>query len=165
MTCLADSPEEDATNWLDLHNTDGWVCPGLLSPDLLVSCPYLSFALQSVVLKQGSPFFMTQGGRLTPVLQFKRVFSPSSKNSKGYHFIFFGGGVVVVSVRPSSSSTLMWVTVKFRAGVLILPLLVHIISWLWRRPSLCGKWSCPVRFIPQAIFDLQEHLTCFSPSL
>ena len=36
---------------------------------------------------QGSPFFMTLSGGLTPVLQFKRVYSPFSENSKGYQFL------------------------------------------------------------------------------
>ena len=37
--------------------------------------------------QQRSPFFMMVGGRLTPVLQFQRVFSCPSKNSKGYPFL------------------------------------------------------------------------------
>ena len=32
----------------------------------------------------GFPFFTTLGGQLSPVLQCKRVFSPSSNDSKGY---------------------------------------------------------------------------------
>ena len=37
---------------------------------------------------QGSPFFMLLGDGLNPVLQFKRLFSLSSKHSSGYPFFF-----------------------------------------------------------------------------
>ena len=79
----------NAATWGKAHGVCYCCCccsfhkPWVMRPDCLVGWIAVEHHVQGT-MKQGSPFFMILRGELTPDLQFKRVFSPPSKNSKVY---------------------------------------------------------------------------------